>query len=250
MLKKIVLTAGLLFLLAGCQQTNEKTESVASKTEEKSKKMATNKMNETGYQLALEDAKNVGLNENMDDMEVTQIEKIQSFDTVKSIKDLESKTEVGIQGLIVASDPSIDIDENLIASTGRTRLTILVNQVFYGDQSLVGQTMIVDQPTGFVKKSQFKSEKETSSMSEAELNEKELIGLNGIGPATTGTELIAYLSPNDQVKAGELPNYVFYGVSLSRFDKDEKTGKYQQVVAPNSEQKATKLNKEINALVK
>lgn len=241
-MKKIGLIISLILVLAGCQ--SEKTTSKDSVTSESIEEMSS-----IQYKLVLEDAKaNEKEQEKITD-EVKQIGKVKTFDELNSIADLEKKTELGIQGIVVASDPYSDIDEDVKEGKGRTRLTIMVSRVFYGEQTFVGQTIEVEQPTGFVKRSQIVSKKEASTMSSAELSEVELVGVNGIGPAKIGTELIAYLSKNKDGQEDALQNYVFYGIGLSRFDKNEKTGKYQQVLAPGVKATSNALTKAINELV-
>ncbi len=56
---------------------------------------------------------------------------------------MELNSTIGIQGVVIESNSRIDIDENLETADGTTRLVVLVNEVLYGDPSLVGQEVII-----------------------------------------------------------------------------------------------------------
>ncbi|MGX7418689.1 hypothetical protein ACWOFR_07760 [Carnobacterium gallinarum] len=257
-MKKIILTTLLLFSLVGCKNNTDQTkENILSKESNLKPAIETKqtKMDAKAYDSAVKKAQEKSNELKEDYLQAEKMSKSAFTDSVLNLEDMQSKTDLGVQGVVIDSNPYIDIEENFQDGIGRTRLTFLVNQVLYGDQSLVGQTIIIYQPTGFITKRQLGLQNKFPEMSDEELNSPMLSEVNGVAPLATGTELIAYLAKDLE---GDEVMYGFYSINLTMFDKNEATGEYQQVNPEITEEtpenadyftETKQLNEEVNELI-
>ncbi|MGX7417346.1 hypothetical protein ACWOFR_00940 [Carnobacterium gallinarum] len=216
-------------------------------------------MDKDEYTSALNQAKKERELQSNDLSNVEKVEISAFTDSLDDIKTLELNSTIGIQGVVIESNSRIDIDEKLERADGNTRLVVLVNDVLYGDPSLVGQQVVIYQAGGYVTKRQQGLNEKFPDMSEVELDEEVFTEFNHTHPSEVGTELVGYLALiSDEYRKLDYPYYDFLAISLSRFEKNEDTEFYEQVnetpleelpVDSDLAKQVISINEEINEIV-
>lgn len=230
----------IITFVYGCSTTksNENDTAISSENNqiENDSKLSTKKNgeNKSEYDLIVEKAKIKGATlknkyaskEQMYNKAFTDVE-------IASIEDVVEKTEIGISGVVVNSEPFIYKTED--GNSGYTKVTIFVNEVIEGDQTLKDTEIVVYEAGGLITKAELGMGDKDPTLTTEQLKEQVVVNFDGVANFLPGTEIAAFLVKLPKESLGiDIDFYQFVGNHLTRFDKNEVTEVYE-VVEPIDE---------------
>lgn len=177
--------------------------------------------------------------------------------TIHTIGDVIDTTELGIEGIVLSTEPYIYQAAETDYSP-YTNVRVLVNRVIMGDDTLVGSEIEVYQAGGVISKKELGYNQNNPDMSPSELNEKVLVNFDGVQNSLPSDQVVFFLvkTPGN-LMALEKDVYQIMGNYKTRFDKNLENGHYQRATSSDgqdlddsiSDQELSILNNELNKLI-
>lgn len=161
--------------------------------------------------------------------------------------------EIGVNGIITNAENYIYEDENGV-KTPYTKLTVLVDHVYKGEDTLLNTEITILEFGGVISKEDLGMGEKFPNMTKKELDVEVVVQSEGLPNSREEQEIVAFLMKSSGMNTG-FDFYQFTADYLSKFYFDEKTGSYERLVPDDNildnkqSKEEQKLNDEITEII-
>ncbi len=222
--KLMISSVFILSLLVGCSNSTREVE---------------DKSTEANSALDSSVENNAEKNQNNDELEddtgvsyegATIIEESLAFAvSYEDTEQLLTVSDIAVEGVVVATENYVYHMEEVGYGTPFTKVTLKVNKVIKGDESLVGKEILLLEDGGLITAREQGMADKFPDAAEEELDEVFFLIPDGHKPSIPGDEIVAFLSNNidEEIQTG-FDYYYFIGAYQSKFIYNEDTGNYER----------------------